>query len=150
TTDLRMDNRGNFRLDEQNDQDGGRLVIVTGDEIAVQLRYGKLIRRPAREDEALETLAQAVGGPFSAWELGRRRVHVEATEAVGKGENVALMTPADHVLSRYRLTLSAESGAREPAGTTPTQPRQAEDLQAWRNTVNLGAFEGSVTLAVGK
>src|SRR4028118_914944 len=44
-TQLVLNGRGHYLLHEENDQDGGREVIFTGDQIAVKLRYGKLIKR---------------------------------------------------------------------------------------------------------
>ena len=46
-TDIWIDDRGNWRLVELNNKDGGREIVLHGRELAVALRYGKMIRRSA-------------------------------------------------------------------------------------------------------
>ena len=76
TTDLWIDKLGNFRLAESNDQDGGREVVRVGSELAVALRYGKLMRRPAQDPEPQRFLEEGVGAPSAAWDTVRRFVEV--------------------------------------------------------------------------
>jgi hypothetical protein len=71
-TELWLDRRGQYRLVETNDQDGGRQVIRYGHDLAVALRYGKTIRRPALEPEPTRILEEAIGSPWAAWETVRR------------------------------------------------------------------------------
>jgi hypothetical protein len=123
TTDLWMDRAGNFRLRESNDQDGGRDIVRTGGEIAVALRYGKLVRRPAQDSESNRYLAQALGAPWSAWELVRRQVEVEGA---GQGG--------------LRLKL----GGR--LVDLPASFPASQGLRKWRDTVLMKSLAGQVTL----
>lgn len=125
TTDLWMDDAGNFRLLESNDQDGGREVVRVGGEIAVALRYGKLVRRPAQEAEANRILAEAVGGPWTAWQLIRAQVEVVADAAT------------------YRFKLGERKSV--PVGLPP-----AEGLRQWRGSVVVKTLEGGSTLDGGR
>ena len=74
TTDVWLDRTGNYRLREENDHDGGREVILTGRELAVALRYGKMIRRVAEEPEPSRMLEEGLGAPWAAFELAAPRV----------------------------------------------------------------------------
>ena len=65
TTDVWVDRTGNYRFREQNDRDGGREVVLYGRELAVALRYGKMIRRVAEEPEPSRLLEEALGAPFA-------------------------------------------------------------------------------------
>jgi len=123
TTDLWMDKAGNFRLSESNDQDGGRDIVRAGGEIAVALRYGKRVRRPAQDSESNRILAEALGAPWSAWELVRRQVEVEGAGPAGL-----------HLRLGARLV-------ELPAGFPASQ-----GLRAWRDTVVLKRLEGRVNL----
>src|SRR3954468_15048830 len=76
TTDLWLDRTGNYRLREENDRDGGREVILTGRELAVALRYGKMIRRVAEEPEPSRLLEEALGAPFTVFDLVARSARV--------------------------------------------------------------------------
>lgn len=125
TTDLWMDDVGNFRLLESNDQDGGREVVRVDGEIAVALRYAKLVRRPAQEAEANRILAEAMGGPFTAWEIIRPQVEVAADGAT------------------YRFKLGERKSV--PGGSSP-----AEGLRAWRGSVVVKTLEGGATLDSGR
>lgn len=126
TTDLWLDQKGNYRLLEVNDQDGGREVVRVGGEIAVALRYGKMIRRAALDAESKRYLAEAVGAPWAAWELVRRQVEVQAA---GPGN--------------FRLRLASRKVAL-PAGFAP-----AEGLRKWRDTALVKVLEGQASLHPG-
>jgi hypothetical protein len=123
TTDLSLDGQGQFRLAESNDQDGGRDVVLFGKELAVAIRPGKMIRRPAQEPEPTRVLEEAVGGPWAAWETVRRFVAVERTGA-----------------GSFRLSRSTRPVpiAASFAETTP--------LRRWRDSVSVEALEGEVHL----
>jgi len=122
TTDLWVDRQGNFRLLEQNDQDGGREIVRVGGEVAVALRWGKMMRRPAREAESERFLAEALGAPWAAWELVRRQV---AITAAGPSE--------------LRFTLGPRRQAW-PAGFPP-----AQGLRAWRDSAEVKSLAGQLT-----
>lgn len=123
TTDLWMDKQGNFRLVESNDQDGGREIVRVGGEVAVALRYGKMIRRAAQDSENARFLAEALGAPWAAWEIVRRQVEVDEA---GQGA--------------YRLRLGTRL-ADLPAGFPA-----AQGLRKWRDTVDVKTLEGQVSL----
>jgi hypothetical protein len=123
TTDLWMDKQGSFRLVESNDQDGGREIVRVGGEVAVALRYGKMIRRAAQDSENARLVAEALGAPWAAWEIVRRQVEVDDA---GQGA--------------YRLRLS-DRLALLPAGFPA-----AEGLRKWRDTVDVKTLEGQATL----
>ncbi len=122
TTDVWMDKHGNFRLVENNDQDGGREIVRVGRQVAVALRYDKMIRRASDDKQNARFLDQALGGPWSAWEIARRQVEV----AAGSGG--------------YRLQRSPRPVAL-PAGFPP-----AVGLRKWRASVQVGALEGQAVL----
>jgi hypothetical protein len=126
TTDLWMDKQGNFRLVEGNDLDGGREIVRVGGEVAVALRYGKMIRRAAQDSENVRFVAEALGAPFTAWEIVRRQVEVDEA---GQGA--------------YRLRLGNRL-ADLPAGFPA-----AEGLRKWRDTVDVKTLEGQATLDIG-
>jgi hypothetical protein len=123
TTDLWMDKQGNFRLVESNDQDGGREIVRVGGEVAVALRYGKMIRRAAQDSENARFLAEALGAPWAAWGIARRQVEVDDA---GQGT--------------YRLRLSNRL-TDLPAGFPPS-----EGLRKWRDTALVKTLEGQATL----
>jgi uncharacterized membrane protein len=120
TTDLWIDKQGNFRLAESNDQDGGREVVRVGSELAVALRYGKLIRRPAQDPEPQRFLEEGVGAPWAAWDTVRRFVGV---------------VPAGSCA--FRLQKAAEP---RPV------PAAATALRKWRETVEVEALAGEARL----
>jgi hypothetical protein len=120
TTDLWIDKLGNFRLAESNDQDGGRDVVRVGSELAVALRYGKLIRRPAQDPEPQRFLEEAVGAPWAAWDTVGR--FVEIGPAGGRA---------------FRLSKAAQERPA-PAGATA--------LRKWRETVAVQALVGEARL----
>jgi hypothetical protein len=127
TTDLWMDKQGNFRLVESNDQDGGREIVRVGSEVAVALRYGKMIRRTAQDSENARFVAEALGAPWTAWEIVRRQVEVdEAGQA------------------SYRLRLGNRL-ADLPAGFPA-----AQGLRKWRDTVDVKTLEGQAVLHPGR
>lgn len=120
TTDLWIDKQGNFRLAESNDQDGGREVVRVAGELAVALRYGKFIRRPAQDPEPQRFLEEGVGAPSAAWDIVRR--FVEVVPAGSRG---------------FRLSKAAEPRA-ELAASTP--------LRKWRETVDVQSLVGDAQL----
>lgn len=122
TTDLWLDKHGNYLLVEENDQDGGRIVARVGGEIGVALRYGKMIRRPATNAESMRYLTEALGPPWSAWEIVRRQVEVEGGKA------------------NYRFRLGKRRGDL-PAGFPA-----AEGLRKWRDSAVVKSLEGQATL----
>jgi hypothetical protein len=125
TTELWVDQQGDFRLREENDQDGGREVVRVGGEVAVALRYGKMMRRPERDVENERFLAEALGGPWAAWELVRRQV---AIEDAGGGLRLGL----------------AERVVPLPAGFPPPQ-----GLRKWRDSAQIKSLTGQATLDAG-
>ena len=70
-----VDRAGNYRFREENDRDGGREVVLYGRELAVALRYGKMIRRVAEEPEPSRMLEEALGAPWAVFELAASRMH---------------------------------------------------------------------------
>ncbi|MDX2020129.1 MAG: hypothetical protein SF187_07790 [Deltaproteobacteria bacterium] len=80
-TVVRLGGDGHYSLHEENNHDGGRDVFFTGDEIAVKLRYGKLIKRPVRPPEPMQVLEQGLGGPAAAWEVFREYAQIQSGEA---------------------------------------------------------------------
>ena len=121
TTDLWIDKQGNFRLAESNDQDAGREVVRVGSELAVALRYGKLIRRPAQDPEPQRFLEEGVGAPWAAWDT--------------VGRFVGVVPAGDHA---FRLQKVAQP---HPA------PAAATALRKWRETVEVQTLEGEARLA---
>jgi hypothetical protein len=120
TIDLWIDKQGNFRLAESNDQDGGREVVRVGSELAVALRYGKLMRRPAQDPEPQRFLEEGVGAPSAAWDTVRRFV-----EVVPAGSRA------------FRLSKTAHE---RPA------PAAATALRKWRETVDVQTLAGDARL----
>ena len=126
TTDVWVDRSGNYRLREENDRDGGREVVLAGRELAVALRYGKMIRRPAEEPEPTRLLEEGLGGPWSAFELGAPRARVEKTGADLVGGSQAAV---------YALSLAEGTAAVSPA-------RPLAGLRAWRGAAAIDALNG--------
>jgi hypothetical protein len=122
TTDLWLDKQGNFRLLEVNDQDGGREIVRVAGEIAVALRYGKMVRRAAQDVESTRYLGEAMGAPWAAWETVRRQVEVEGG-------------PTD-----FRLRFRPHKAALPPGFPAAT------GLRKWRDSVALTTLEGQATL----
>jgi hypothetical protein len=131
-TDLWMDDHGNWRMVDINDHDGGREVVLHGQELAVALRYGKMIRRAAEEPEPSHLLQEGIGGPFAAWSLLRDLSTVDDFgDEVRDGRKV-------HV---YKMTRSRR------ATEHPTAPDTFDRL-SWRKTLVAGAIEGTVVVDV--
>jgi hypothetical protein len=129
-TDIWMDDKGNWRLVELNDRDGGREIVRYGHELAVALRYGKMIRRPAEDPEPQHLLQEGVGAPFAAWDLLRDVSTVDDFgEEVHNGRKV-------HV---YKIT---------KARKLPEPPPQLDlsDRRAWRRTLVPSMVEGTVAV----
>jgi len=130
TTDLWLDRTGNYRLREENDRDGGREVILTGRELAVALRYGKMIRRVAEEPEPSRLLEEGLGAPWAAFELCAPRMHVEKT-----GDDLVGGARA----SSYTLTLG-DGAAVTAKAPVPALPLTG--LRAWRGTATIETLSG--------
>lgn len=88
TTTLSVGADGGYSLHEENNHDGGRDVFFAGDQIAVKLRYGKLIKRTARAPEPRHLLEQALGGPAAAWEV----FHTHAQTDVGPDSDTVVLS----------------------------------------------------------
>jgi hypothetical protein len=129
-TELWMDKDGHYRLLETNDRDGGREVVLSGKELALGLRHGKLIKRNAREPEPTRYLEEALGGPWAAWELMRRFASVERVE-----------TPGPVGSSRLYRVKKADS-SRATRGSL----EEATPLRRWRDTVTFESLGGEVRL----
>jgi len=129
-SDIWMDDQGNWRLVDLNDKDGGREIVLHGHELAIALRYGRMIRRTAEDPEPLRLLAQGVGGPYAAWDLLRDVATIDdfGTDTRG-GRKV-------HV---YKITKSAHPAA-------PVMRLAAGDRQAWRKTLVADKVEGTVMI----
>jgi hypothetical protein len=163
TTDLWMDRAGNFRLSESNDQDGGRDVVRVGGEIAVALRYGKLVRRPAQDSESNRFLAEALGAPWAAWEVVRRQVEVDsagqASFQLKQGQRLVALPPdfpASAGLRKWRDSLAVKGIAGhvtlDAAGKLPLTFTCKASFQALRDASPIaGEVAVAATLAeVGK
>jgi hypothetical protein len=124
TTDVWLDHTGNWRLREENDRDGGREVVLTGRELAVALRYGRMIRRVAEEPEPTRLLEEGLGGPWAAYELCAARLEATPAGPVEGGSarsyTLALGTPA--TVSKPRLPLAG--------------------LRAWRGAATIDTLSG--------
>lgn len=129
-SDVWMDEQGNWRLVDLNDKDGGREIVLHGHELAIALRYGRMIRRPAEDPEPMRLLAQGVGGPYAAWDLLRDVATVDdfGTDTF-EGRKV-------HV---YKLTKSSHPAA-------PVTKLEAGDRQAWRKTLTVEKVTGTVMI----
>jgi hypothetical protein len=133
TTDVWLDRSGNYRVRELNDRDGGRAVVKTGRELAVALRYGKMIRRAAEEPEATRLLEEALGAPSAAWEI-------VAPAAITSRVGSELVGGAR--ATRYRLSRASE--VRRPTADGLRGNTRYAGLRAWRGTVSLQALTGQV------
>lgn len=124
-TDIWIDQHGNWRMVEINDRDGGREVVLHDRELAIAIRYGKMIRRPAEEPEPSRLLAEGVGAPFAAWDLLRDVSTVDDFgEETRDGRRV-------HV---YKVT----NAKRPPKPTTIPNG----DRRSWRKTLVAGSVVG--------
>jgi len=124
TTDVWLDHTGNWRLREENDRDGGREVVLTGRELSVALRYGRMIRRVAEEPEPTRLLEEGLGGPWAAYELCASRL--EATPA-GSAEGG----------SAHGYTLALGTPASTPKPRLPLA-----GLRAWRGAATIDTLSG--------
>ena len=134
TTDVWLDRTGNYRLREENDRDGGREVILTGRELAVALRYGKMIRRVAEEPEPSRMLEEGLGAPWAAFELCAPRMHVEKT-----GDDLVGGAPA----TSYALALG-DGAAVATKAPVPALPLTG--LRAWRGTATIDTLSGRAVI----
>ena len=132
TTDVWLDRSGNYRLREENDHDGGREVVLSGRELAVALRYGKMIRRVAEEPEPSRLLEEGLGAPWAAFELGGSRAHVEKT-------GTALVGGVQG--TTYALTLGEGSSVVTPGSS-------ATGLRSWRGGVAIETLAGRAVVDV--
>ena len=119
TTDLWMDRTGQYRMAEKNDKDGGREVVLHGRELALGLRYGRMIKRTAREPEPTRMLEEALGGPWAIWEMARRFAEVDRREDQSTGTKTVLFP-----------LQKADSPQPVKAGFGATSP-----LRQWRDSV---------------
>ncbi len=129
TTDVWLDRAGNYKVHEDNDRDGGRDVVLYGHELAVALRYGKMIRRVAEEPEPTRLLEQALGGPWAAFEVAGPRLRVDnaGPELVGGA-----------AATRYTLGLN-------DAGSAAAAPH-VYGLRAWRAGLTVGSVAGRAVI----
>jgi hypothetical protein len=127
TTDLWLDGKGNFRLLETNDEDGGREIVRVGRDLAVALRYGKLVKRQTQDAESARFLAEAAGAPRTAWEIVRRQVAVKGEGKTSTGGS-------------YDLALGKRL-AEVPPGFLP-----GGALQKWRESIDVKSLAGSARL----
>ncbi len=132
TTDVWLDRTGNYRLREENDRDGGREVILTGRELAVALRYGKMIRRVAEEPEPSRLLEEGLGGPWAAFELAAPRMHLEKTGSDLVGGIRA---------TSYTLSLGDGAAVKPPAPALPLA-----GLRAWRGNARIETLSGRLVI----
>jgi hypothetical protein len=129
-TDIWMDDKGNWRLVELNDKDGGREIVLHGRELAVALRYGKMIRRAAEDPEPQHLLEEGIGAAFAAWDLLR---NVSTVDDFGR-ENRGGRTV--HV---YKLTKS-------PHPMEPATVVDRIDRRSWRRTVVAENLDGTIVI----
>jgi hypothetical protein len=129
-TNLWMDRIGHYRLVESNDQDGGREVVLHNRQLAVALRYGKLIRRTAHEPEPTRFLEEALGGPWAAWEIARRFAEVKRTEDPTASPPAVVFT-----LSKAAVPRAVRGGFESDS-----------PLRKWRETIAPQTLRGEVRL----
>jgi hypothetical protein len=136
TTDVWVDRAGNYRMTELNDQDGGREVVLFDKELAVGMRYGKLMKRPAREPEPTHLLEEALGSPYAAWEIVRMFAMVTRTADESTGTPTLL----------YRFT---KAGERQREWATPSAIGTSP-LRQWRDSIVVESLSGAVRLDPNK
>ncbi len=124
TTDVWLDRAGNWRLREENDHDGGREVVLHGRELAVALRYGRMIRRVAEEPEPSKLLEEGLGAPWAGYELCAPRLQADPSGPVAGAHATG-----------YALALG--TGA---AAAAPVLPLAG--LRAWRGTAAIETLSG--------
>jgi hypothetical protein len=135
TTDVWLDRKGNYRVRESNDRDGGREVVLYGRELAVALRYGKMIRRAAEEPEPTRLLEEALGAPGAAWEVVAGAAVVERAAVQLSGG--AKATP-------YLIGLAPGAAAARARGALDSDGRGFTGMRAWRRTLSVSALDGRV------
>ena len=129
-TDIWMDDRGNWRLVELNNKDGGREIVRHGRELAVALRYGKMMRRAAEDPEPLHLLEEGLGAPFAAWDVIRDVATVDNFgEETREGRKVLV----------YKFTKS-----RHPP--KPASSGDPADRRGWRRTLSAASVAGTVVI----
>jgi hypothetical protein len=137
TTDVWLDRQGNYRFTELNDRDGGREVVHTGRDLAVALRYGKMIRRAAEEPEPTRLLEEALGAPWAAWEVVAPVAAIEPARTELRGGAKA---------TAYKLALAAGTAGAKVNATTAAGAQRPGPLQAWRSTVSVESLAGRVVI----
>jgi hypothetical protein len=130
-TDVWSDDTGNFRVVEMNDRDGGREIVRFEHDLAVALRYGKLIKRAAIEPEPTNLLAEAVGAPFAFFDLVRAGAIVD-----DMGEEAG---PQGRPVHTYKLSA-------EPKRQYFKLLEDAKGTRAWRKTMVLEALDGTIKI----
>ena len=108
-------------------------MFFDGEEIAVKLRYGKLIKRSGRGAEATEILEQALGGPWAAWELFASSSAFTAAPAAADGT----------------ITVTLAPGASNTADKAQSPRRLADGLSGWRKTAVPKDVKGSLRYLPG-
>lgn len=137
TTDVWVDRTGNYRIRETNDRDGGREIVLTGRELAVALRYGKMIRRVAEEPEPSRLLQEALGAPAAVFDLvaPSARVVTTGSELVGGARATVFELQLGDGKAR------ASSSSKGPVGSTPFV-----GLRAWRAAATIESLSGRVVV----
>jgi hypothetical protein len=130
TTDLWLDRKGNYRILENNDQDGGREIVLFGRELNVALRYGKMIRRVAQDPEPQRLLEEALGGPWAGWQMAAPFANIEH-HPVDLG--------AGHKGEEYNVS---KSPRRNRKVVSPVQ----RGMKEWRNTATVLELTGRMTV----
>jgi hypothetical protein len=129
TTDVWLDRGGNYRILETNDQDGGREIVLFGHDLNVALRYGKMIRRKAQDPEPERLLEEALGGPWSAWEVAAPYAIIKHHPAVTVGGRKG---------EEYRVSKS-ERRFRKPAKIPP-------GMRHWRTGASVLELNGEMAV----
>jgi hypothetical protein len=133
TTDVWVDRAGNYRIREDNDRDGGREVVLYGRELAIALRYGRMIRRVAEEPEPAQLLEEALGAPWAAFELiapGARTTDAGSELMGGAPASVVELALADG----------------QPSGLPAPGAAAFSGMRTWRGTVALRTLSGRIVL----
>ena len=138
TTDVWVDRAGNYRIKEENDRDGGRDVVLTGRELAVALRYGKMIRRIAEEPEPTRLLEEALGAPGAAFDL------VAPSARVAK-------TGSELVGGVKATVFDLQLGNGKPAAASASEKAHARSapfvgLREWRADATIESLSGRVVV----
>lgn len=129
-TDIWMDGAGNWRLVDMNDKDGGREVVLHGRELAIALRYGKMIKRAAEDPEPMRLLSEGVGAPFAAWDLLRD---------VASVDDFGTDTRAGRKVRSFKLS-------KAPKPAAPAKTIEVGDRRGWRKTLVAESVEGTILL----